>query len=381
MWTDIMETLARIDSMDPGAASADAAEIARIAARAQAVADRLRTAFAPGGQLAGWAAEGSSDAGQALASRIGIAAGGLAPAAGALGRAAAVLTASHAVRPRIASLAPMAHTGDPALVSTLVATINLAMVGTYNHPMAIDVQASSAGDGGTNAGGPVSAATGSNGAGDLTRTTADPSTANRAGDTPVGLAPQNTRTPETPKPSATTTPAAASTTTPAAVARTPSTGTSPTVTPAGRTGSGPSGPAAPASRGTPSTLRPAGIAPVGTSTGRGTLGSTTASTLGSPRAGSPSPSTVRPFTTPLGASPTVGTTASTAQRGATGGTPVGAGATKSRDEKSRGPSPYLRSRSEGELLLGEQPLVTPAVLALPVDPIVDDDAGEPEREE
>ncbi|GAC58962.1 hypothetical protein GOHSU_64_00010, partial [Gordonia hirsuta DSM 44140 = NBRC 16056] len=97
-WTvDASVILARIASMDPAGASADAAELHRIMTAAQAVGARLNEWFGRVDGLLGQGPVAADQAGLDLGARIADLAGQLAPAHQSLTAATADLTASQAV--------------------------------------------------------------------------------------------------------------------------------------------------------------------------------------------------------------------------------------------------------------------------------------------
>ncbi|WP_353109497.1 hypothetical protein [Gordonia sp. (in: high G+C Gram-positive bacteria)] len=376
VWTDIATTLARIDTMSSASAAADAAELARIVSAVESVAVGLRAAFAPAAGLLGVATDGASDAGQSLAARISTSAAELEPAASVLSDVSGVLAASEGVRGRIAAMAPIMSI--PGLRGSVVGAVNSLMVGTYNEPMTV-----SRGMEITPAGAPEAATS-------ATATLGMPSVA--AGDQPVALRPAGPDPSYSPGPVGVVadgggprggpapasspreaTPNAAPTPTRAPAVPPGTASPDPTVTRGDpRDGPGPAPPAGVAP-GVKPTLRPSAVTPGTPVPLRVSLPSTPAGpagTVSSP--GSPVTRVVPPLasTPPTQPGPAAGNQARPAPGGAQ---PMGPGATRSRDEQTRRPADYLRSTSEGELLLGDQRLVTPAVLAPPMPPPVDDE--------
>ncbi|MEJ9079274.1 hypothetical protein WKY82_12685 [Gordonia malaquae] len=377
MWTDIATTLARIDTMSSASAAADAAELARIVSAVESVAVGLRAAFAPAAGLLGVATDGASDAGQSLAARISTSAAELEPAASVLSDVSGVLAASEGVRGRIAAMAPIMSI--PGLRGSVVGAVNSLMVGTYNEPMTV-----SRGMEITPAGAPEAATS-------ATATLGMPSVA--AGDQPVALRPAGPDPSYSPSPVGVVAdgggprggPAPASSPREATPNAAPTPTRAPAVPPGTappdpavtrgdpRDGPGPASPAVSVAPGVTSTLRPSAVTPGTPVPLRVSLPSTPAGpagTVSSP--GSPVTRVVPPLasTPPTQPGPAAGNQARPAPGGAQ---PMGLGATRSRDEQTRRPADYLRSTSEGELLLGDQRLVTPAVLAPPMPPPVDDE--------
>ncbi|MCF8569530.1 hypothetical protein L5G32_04540 [Gordonia sp. HY002] len=400
MWTDIEQTLARIDSMDAGAAAGDAAEIRRIVTAAKAVGERLVTVFASQGVLSGAAADASTTAGVALGTHVQTSVAGLESGAGALDDAAGALAASIAQRERIAALTGATRTPEIRIAARTA--VHAMMAGSYNIPM------SSSTTGIADPSGPSSGAERTGGPG----TTSDPNSAatvptvpgtsavqasgagvsNDSGASTLGAAGSD---PAAPQPAAS--PSSAPSTAGDAASNGVGQATSPTAT-AG-TGSGPTG-SAPAGSG-PTGPGPGGSGPAGSGVSGSVVG-TSARTVSTPvRDGdglSPTtPGTIVPGGMPIPglggtASPSVAagspqsqtagtarpiaygsptaaqsSAASAASRG-TGASPaMGPGAVRRQDDEEHTAADYLRSAREGELLLGTAPLVTPAVLPPPVE--------------
>ena len=110
--------LARLDSMNPGGASADAAEIARIVRAVADIAVRLAGAFG-GDELEGAGAQAAQTAGYELAGAVAATSKALAPVHGALTGAAGDLGNAQRLRGQVALLAD----GSPgsAVPQTVVA--------------------------------------------------------------------------------------------------------------------------------------------------------------------------------------------------------------------------------------------------------------------
>ena len=396
VWADIAEALARIDTMDSAAAAADAAEIRRIVDAANAVSRRLMAAFAPFGGLEGQAAAGSTAAGTALAESIASASEPLMVGVDALDGAAAVLESSVARRGRIAELAAT-RTSHPALASAVTTVLHSMMAGTYNLPMssngdglhvarsdplsasaavgsgAPDESAPAGGaltsgttaDGVTGAGHPLAGvptvADTALGSGPVPSASPGPDRPDRRGAAGVqtgggveggvgggGGAPPPGAPGAPPSPGPTTAPVAT-----VPLAGVPvGAGMSPLASSVGRV---PGLPApGPFSRGAP----PTGVQPAGAPPG--------------------TPHGVQVRTSPAAAVP-AGLGAQPAARGATGAPMVPMGAARRGDDDQTHPvADYLRTTREGELLLGAQPLVGPAVLAPPpLDSVPSEESGKP----
>ncbi|MGO3325241.1 hypothetical protein [Gordonia sp. (in: high G+C Gram-positive bacteria)] len=401
MWTDIEQTLARIDSMDAGAAAGDAAEIRRIVAAAKAVGERLATVFASPSVLSGTAADASTVSGVALGTHVQTSVTGLETGAGALDAAAGALTASIAQRERIASLTGATRT--PEIRIAAQSAVHAMMAGSYNIPMS----SSTAGiaDQGTpnprstRVGGPdttsdptSAAGTTSTASGTSTFQTSGESPLNDSGTTAFG-APGPEQAGRQPAASPSTAPASRVEPVPnsgQAPSRTATGGTGPGPTASGPTGSGPtgSGPGGPA----PSGAVAGTSARTVSATPRGEVGLslTTPRTPGTIVAGVPIPAlgatpspSVAPGTaqsqvvgTPrpsisgasAAAQSSAATAASAASRASAGASPaMGPGAVRRKDDEERTGVDYLRSAREGELILGTAPLVSPAVLPPPVE--------------
>ena len=131
---DVAVVLARIDSMDPGGAAADAAEIARIMHAAERIAMTLLSRFDTLDGLAGEGAVASDRAGAQLGADVGAAADRLAPAQSALTAAAGDLAASTALRPNLVSNY-VAGGGTPLQAAVLRAAIAGTMNAVYSDPM------------------------------------------------------------------------------------------------------------------------------------------------------------------------------------------------------------------------------------------------------
>ena len=372
-----MTTLARIDTMSSASAASDAAELARIVSAVESVAAGLRAAFAPAEGLLGVATESASDAGQSLAERISASVTDLEPAASVLSDVSGVLAASEGVRGRIAALAPIMNI--PGLRGSVVGAVHSLMVGTYNEPMtvsrAMEIRPAGAPEVSSSATATLGMAIVAAGVDPVALRPAGPDQSYppgpagvivngggpRGGPSPA-MSPQGAPSNKTPAP--TRTPAVPPGAAPP----------DPAVTRAGPPG-GP-GPAAPAARvapGVTSTLRPSAAVPGTAVPLRVLLAPTPAPPVGTVSSpGSP----VARVVPPPGATPQVQpgpVNGSQSRTGPGGSQPVAPAATRSRDGQTRRPAEYLRSTSEGELLLGEQQLVTPAVLAPPAPPTADDE--------
>ncbi|WP_132993657.1 hypothetical protein [Gordonia zhaorongruii] len=386
MWASIEETLARIDSMDAGAAAADAAELRRIVAAAAAVAGRLSAAFAPTDGLSGRSAEGASAAGAALATRIESASQTLSPGSAALDGASAALDGSIASRDRVAALGRL-EAEFPELRVAVVGTLNGLMGVAYNSPMSASAGSVSAaggpesGSGGRRgsatvwsavAGGPV-AGVATSGAGygtgldGSTSAAGVPEPVGLPVEQPVGRSADPVVSPGTSRNVATDGSGSGG----HARFRGGGSGAGGGSGPAGPAGGGPSrspvgsahaGRADPVAisgeaiappsgavlSGMPPTMPMTGFAGGGPVTPRAGLPGAAMRNSGAGGTGLPSAAASPPPTSSRPSAPA-------------GGYPSGA-ARRRDDETSRGPADYLRSTREGELLLGAQPLVTPPVL-------------------
>ncbi len=381
------EMLSRLDSMEPAAAAADAAEIRRIALAAQRVAERLASAFGPS-VLTGVSASAANASGADIARQVESVAGGLEQGHLSLSDAAATLGATVAFRPQIAALDALT-TAPPAVLTAVRTALGGELTGTYNAPMAATAVAAT----------PVSADYTDRGA--TTATTAatpPPATQNAAGVTDAATGQPGSITADGPLPVDSGAPTAGE----QPAAPTGPTGTAPTSAvgpdaagPAAATGpraplsapspsgpgSSPSGPPGPAATTVPAgvplavtpgmrmvgTAIPEALRPGAARSGAANLGRPTGLRPSMPTGGLAGSSTASNATSGAAAnSPT--TTAGTQQGpGArTGQAPYGAAPTarRSSDEPGHRPADYLRSTSEGQLVLGPAPIVGPPVIGV-----------------
>ena len=370
------EILSRIDSMDPAAAGADKAEIGRIAAAAKSAASRLAAAFGDG-TLEGVAARASTASSVDLSRQIDATSSILDMAQGWLSGAGSTLGSTVAFRPRIAAVEAMGEPGNSAVAAARTALAS-QLTGVFNAPMArsagevsgtsMNLESGAARQGagaaglstdGADAGsGPVGGVPQSDGSGDVPPATA-PQTQTPTGPTDPGSRPAGETPTSSPPPGAG-----------------PPTGASPGPS-ASPVGSDPrsGGPAASAPVGVPLAAGPvsgvarpvAGISRVsgpGSAIGR-PMGPLTAG------AGSPGLSTTTPGTASSGTASSATSSAAPASTSANasstarpGQAPYGAGPTARRtdDQRAHRPADYLRSTTEGMLVLGPQPVVGPAVI-------------------
>ena len=384
---DIAELLARIDSMDPGGATADAAEIRRIMNAARAIAVRLLLRFDQMDGLAGVGAVAADEQGTALGKRIGEVADRLSPVAIAVDAASGDLAASVAARPALLATVTSGRGAAAAQVAR-----ERVMRQLYSDPMSPRSDGLAAGQSGSDSGvggpalGPIPAGT-----------AAGNGVVGGGGDRPAGLASDGGSptpgAPAAPGPGGRTGPAGADPSITGGPAPSggpsgaPTPSGSPTGAPAGTgpTGSPPVG-APPVSAPAPSTVptRPAPVSPV-----RPVL-PVVGSTLrlpGVPAAPSPGAanSAAPPPVRPLG-SPTAGPASAvpTGRGGAgSGAGPLGSGGVRgagAEEDKRRRPG-YLLSSLEFARLVGPMPVAGPAVLgepeSVPSEVAVDDAAQRP----
>ncbi|WOC14510.1 hypothetical protein [Gordonia sp. MP11Mi] len=393
VWTDIESTLARIDSMNAGAAAADAAEIRRIVAAAQAVAARLSAAFASGGVLAGASADASTVSGTALATLVDASVTGLQTGASALDDASAALAASIGHRERIARLLGVGTM--PQIRIAVESTLQGLMTGAYNVPMSSSTarvvvlpSASSNRPAAPTSGtlGTVGNASYPGGADTVDTVRRSDTAATGPGDVATGTAHAGNGSEQT-----------GSTHDPLNSAGGPpvpdvdrSQATS-TTSVGGRTGSDPagSGPSpSGAVAGTPTATRaaggPASTSPIGSGVLVPGVLAPGVLTTGLPiSAGGPTSSLTSPMrapgaagTSPAGqtsSGPAASAGSSAAARASSASPAMGPGAVRRKDDDEHSSAAYLRSTREGELLLGTAPLVTPAVLPPPVAAVADID--------
>ncbi len=130
---DLAVVLARIDSMNPGGAGADAAELRRIIAAAQRIGADLRREFADTPELSGFGAQAAGQAGRSLGVRIAEIADSLDPAQQALTDAVPVLAASAAMRPRLLMLGRLG--ADSRMAGAVRQNLAAAMTTVYSEPM------------------------------------------------------------------------------------------------------------------------------------------------------------------------------------------------------------------------------------------------------
>lgn len=373
VWTAVEETLARLDSMDAGAAAGDAAEIRRIVAAARAVSERLATAFGGSDVLSGSAADASTASGTALAAQVGASVEGLQTGAGALDAASSALSASIGQRERIAGLA--GAESMPEIRGAVSSALQGLMTGSYNMPMSsstsgiVDVGSSgpTSGSGTTNSGNDVGS-TPSNGYGPVESTlrsgtgTADPANT-PATVAPTGNGPSRT---ESVRDTATTNVGAPDTT--GGVTPSPTTtdaadrGTDRQGSDPAGSGPSPSGPGVVAPLVSPGVVRPQ-------SAMSGVLGAAPgARVAGLSAVGGPTPTNtgVRTPIAPGSSTATQAAAASTAARSTSATPAMGSGAVRRKDDDSYSSASYLRSTREGELLLGTPPMVTSAVIPQPI---------------
>ncbi|EGD55650.1 hypothetical protein [Gordonia neofelifaecis] len=371
------EILARLDSMDPAAAHADAAEIRRIVDAARAVGERLAAAFGTG-VLVGAAADGGTRAGTQVARQVTTTAERLAGGSASLASASGILASAVAYRPRIAAIGVLAAargaTPDGgALAALLGAGGQLAAV--YNAPM--DASASGLSASASDPG--ASPQTGStlDVAGDSRNDVARSGPTTVAGDVrrpdsdaipqPGTVSPQSAPGDGPPTAAPGSTIAGSPSSDPA---DTPRPGAAP---PGGGSGTdGPrSGPVPSTASGPLAQVMPVSMPPPV----RGPLPGAPipVPTAGSPRMPITAPRAGGPLSVPSAAAaapnPGVSATGASSTAASTGGSrsgsgPYGSPAARRHDTEERGhrPSEYLRSEGEGILVLGPQPLVAPAVI-------------------
>ncbi|MCF8588237.1 hypothetical protein [Gordonia liuliyuniae] len=392
VWSDIETALARIDSMDAGAASADAAEIRRIVAAAQTVAARLTSVFAASDVLAGASADASTVRGTALASLVDTSVAGLQTGANALDNASTALAASISHRERIAGLTSVEMMPETRIA--LESALQGLMTGAYNVPMSSSTSGvvvpesevsnwTAAGTSGVSAESGAIGSAWSPGVAD----TAD--TASRAdlaaggpGSMPSGVT-DGTMTGEqagSPRESVNSVGAARAAGAPAMSTTTGS--GRPDFDPAG-SGPSPSGPVVV----TPTVTSTAGdltsTSPLGPwllapgVSGVPVTGGSPTSSMRSPGvpgtslSGQTSTGQALSGRSLSGQSASAG--AAAAARTSSASPAMGPGAVRRKDDDDHTTADYLRSTREGELLLGTAPLVTPALLPPPVASIADSD--------
>lgn len=380
------EILSRIDSMDPAAAGADRAEIARIAAAAKSAAERLAAAFGDGA-LEGVAARASATSSADLSRQIDATSAALDMAQGWLSGAGTTLGSTVAFRPRIAAVAALGEPGSAAVEAARTALAG-QLTGVYNAPMA-----RSASD--------VSAASISAGAGSATQSTGGAGLSNDGVGTDLRGAPDVVQS-DGPADVAPAT---------APLAQTPDRGGRPEVeTPSSGPQSGAPQSGASPSGAPPSTGAPSGSPPTSPGSDPRSGGPAATAPVGVPLAAAPVPGVARPaVSTPrftgsglmagrppgpaaagtgsgsAGSSSGASSTGTTSAPGSTSANsstaarsaqvPYGAGPTARRTEDDRvhRPADYLRSTTEGMLVLGPQPVVGPAVIGQTV--VAPEDAG------
>ncbi|WP_440713612.1 hypothetical protein [Gordonia sp. FQ] len=133
-FVELGAVLGRLDSMDPGGAAADGAELARIASAAGQIAGRLAGRFSQVDGLVGDGAVGADAAGLSLGDQVQGAAQGLEPAHGALTSGAQALMMSTASRAQIVALWAFGNrTGQPEFVTK--ASVSSLMTGVYSEPI------------------------------------------------------------------------------------------------------------------------------------------------------------------------------------------------------------------------------------------------------
>ncbi|MFC0315145.1 hypothetical protein ACFQNE_08715 [Gordonia phosphorivorans] len=392
---DLAELLARIDSMDPGGAAADAAEITRILKAARAIALRLSLRFGTLDGLAGIGAVAADEAGADLGRRVSEAAERLAPAAATLDAASGDLAATVAARP---TLLVTAAVGQPAAMQAARANI---MGRVYSDPMS----PRSDGLGGATTAPATGGAGGSPQVGTLGAPVSPSGTGLGTGGVPAGTMPVGV--PRTPDPDA----GAAVPAGPGGPASPNSGGPVPAGGPAAPTGA-PTSPPQPA--GAPLGPAPAGPAPAGPpvrATGRpvssplpmvpaglrlpGGLAPTAPTTTASPGAAgngaAPNGTGTSTAAGPGGATRSglgapVSSSAGSGRGGLGAGGPVGARGAAEQERRRPG---YLLSTMEFERLVGPMPVAGPPVLgdaepSSPDRPVGDGDAdtgGEPGGED
>ncbi|WFN94388.1 hypothetical protein [Gordonia sihwensis] len=372
------ELLARLDSMDPGAAAADAAEIARIVDAARAIGERMAAVFGTG-SLVGAAADGGARAGVDLAERITSTSDRLASGRSSLASASGVLAGAVAYRPRVVALSVVGTT-QPAVLSALLG-VGTELAGVYNAPMDSSAR-------GLLSGGPDAspASHGAPAAADTADRAAVPAVAGPmavdvpsgdgppVGDGPVAAAPDQgagaapAAGPPRPGVAADAGPKQSSAGPGPSPGAAPAAARGPTGPAAGDDGIGPPGRTARPgpSRHTSSARSaelsaapgvldavppPVRAAPSVPAAPRSVVSETTAQTTSSAS---------RAASVPAGRTATAGN----ASASRPGGGPYGAApsARRSEDEDGHRPADYLRSATEGILVLGPQPLVAPAVI-------------------
>lgn len=375
----IGELMARLNSMEPGAAAADAAEISRIVDEATAIGDKLKAAFADGawvgaGDVTGVAADASRESAHALAAQVGSVADRLRTGHQSLTTASGVLTAAVAYMPRLMALQLLAPSSE-GIRQGVGMGVGLELEKVYNPPMsstANTLMTSGAGPqtfgGGLsgvgadatgavpNSGGPAGPVaempTDGLGSGDGAAGPAGLGNADHGLSGPAGgpSGPGN-----------------------GSQAESPSAGPTPNLGPGGPSNPGPAGPGGPT--GPPATSSPSGIAPVVNPRMPGALAVNrptpvpASSLLGRPvapvaevRTGSTSTGAggTPSATNPANATPGAG--ANQAGSRASSG-PYGPTSRRSDDQRVHRPADYLRSTTEGILVLGPQPFVGPPVIS------------------
>lgn len=372
------EMLSRLDSMEPAAAAADAAEIKRIMLAAQQVAVRLAAAFAPD-VLTGVSAAAANDSGADLARQVESVASGLGLGYTSLSGAAATLGATVAFRPQIAALDAL-RTAPPGVLTAARTALGGQLTGAYNAPMAATAVAATPVVADFSAGGAPAVTAGPHPVQQTTTVAGDtgwqPGSADAGGPLPVDPgAPAAGERPVAPS----------GPTGPASTAEPGSSGPASAAGPTGPSApspTGPGGPSNPSSTGGPAAPPvPAGMPPATAPSLRATgVPIPEVVRPGAVRAGTVNPGRVpglRPSTPTTTTAPTTSTSGGPASTTATGSSPTqstpgsraaqppyGAAPTarRSSDEAGHRPADYLRSTAEGLLVLGPAPLVGPPVI-------------------
>lgn len=370
--------LARIDSMDPGGASADAAELVRIANAAQSIGQRLWIGFGAGEYvLAGRGAVAADAAGVELSRRLTDSARPLQWAGRNLTGAASDLAATAAVRPQVIALHAV-NSGNVAQHLQANQMIAAVMNSVYSDPMAGHADLSGAvppaGADGRDAAervGPAGPPAAETSRAPGAAPNRSPGPLDAAG--PVPAAPAPGRAPPSPGP----VPVGGEPGSPGAA------GTAPPAPPGpAGTGAYPAGPTparvVPAAHGAPGVVPvagpPLGVPPVGGAP-QGPAGLWTPGTVSGPAVATPGPTAASRVPSPTGPASGVAPPGSTQSRpsavapspGARGssGLPPAAGLRGARDDEERRRPDYLVSTQSAVDLIGPLPLAGPPVLGEP----------------
>ncbi|MFT3714898.1 MAG: hypothetical protein QM774_02850 [Gordonia sp. (in: high G+C Gram-positive bacteria)] len=388
--------LARLDSMDPSSATADAAELRRIVDAARAVAARLTAAFGDAGPLEGGGAEAAAWAGLQAGRLIDDAAAALDPVHESMSGAAADLAATRSLRERV-FLGSVLSDGGPREAERRAETARL-FDGVYNVPMGSRGAGVHDVDAGSRAHG-ADALAGAPGA--VGRGASVPAPAAAA---PFGTSPGSPAVAGSVVPDAVSAQSAAGPEAPVAAMPPPTGGSGSAPIPA-VPGAGPSGgPAGPAAPGAPGGGGPFGVPTAGA--GGGGAGPAAPSAAGRARP-APSPAMPMPGVTGAVRPPAPGTAGGAsgasgaraaspsavarpavvnpgglagASTGRSGSSflPPGAARGGAREDDTRRRPDYLVTSREGAGLIGALPDATPAVLGerAPAPPEIADDEQE-----